>query len=420
MNRFKAIPVQLSALLIVCCCAGKVHAQNVTSPYSILGIGDIDNRDAGRYFITGSSGISRRDANYNFSNPASLTAIPFKVMNMDMGFNGRVSSFKVPGSDSLLPKTKDFVVRRVSVAFKAGNKTGIAFGLKPYSTMSYKFEQDRIILDGNTSYNKLIDGNGGINQAYFSAGHALSKHLSIGITGSWLFGALQRTTSYSSSSIDLAITREDRDFYNAGMVLGGVQYYTQGKNWKHQFGLTGSISSDLKGQLTTEYFENSVSVQKNIDNNRSFRLPVTVGFGYAAVYKNVITITTQAEYQYWRSQAVDYTRSYTDPALRLSGGMEFALKPNKYSSVNDRPFIGWGFNAEQSYLRIKDQPLWDYSVSFGGGMPLFRNVSVYSGISGGIKGNYAKGLIREKYTQFVFALTLRDIWIGTKKFGRYD
>lgn len=48
----------------------KIHSQNVSSPYSVLGIGDYDTKDYGRYFATGNASISRRDADsYNFSNP---------------------------------------------------------------------------------------------------------------------------------------------------------------------------------------------------------------------------------------------------------------------------------------------------------------------------------------------------------------
>ena len=62
----------------------RLRAQNVTSPYSILGIGDVDTKDFGRYFATGDASIARRDpSSYNFSNPASLTSLPFKVVNFE-------------------------------------------------------------------------------------------------------------------------------------------------------------------------------------------------------------------------------------------------------------------------------------------------------------------------------------------------
>ncbi|MEI9958396.1 MAG: hypothetical protein WDM90_19300 [Ferruginibacter sp.] len=49
-------------------------AQNVSSPYSILGIGDIESDDYGRYSASGSAAVPGGNPGYyNFSNPASLT-----------------------------------------------------------------------------------------------------------------------------------------------------------------------------------------------------------------------------------------------------------------------------------------------------------------------------------------------------------
>ncbi|MBK9486622.1 MAG: hypothetical protein IPO01_15985 [Chitinophagaceae bacterium] len=65
--------------ILTCIClftAAKTQAQNVSSPYSILGVGDIETNDYGRYSASGGAAVSRREpGSYNFSNPASLTAL---------------------------------------------------------------------------------------------------------------------------------------------------------------------------------------------------------------------------------------------------------------------------------------------------------------------------------------------------------
>jgi hypothetical protein len=48
----------LCGLMLLSFLSGK--AQNVTSPYSILGIGDVDTRDYGRFFGSGSASLARR------------------------------------------------------------------------------------------------------------------------------------------------------------------------------------------------------------------------------------------------------------------------------------------------------------------------------------------------------------------------
>ena len=120
----------------------KAQAQNVTSPYSILGVGDIDTRTFDRYAVSGSTGISRRNAtSYNFSNPASLTGLSPKVMNFDITGSGRFSTFKSPVEDTLSAISKDFVIKQVSMAFRNSAKTAFAFGLRPYSSVNYKYDR---------------------------------------------------------------------------------------------------------------------------------------------------------------------------------------------------------------------------------------------------------------------------------------
>jgi hypothetical protein len=396
-------------------------AQNVTSPYSILGIGDVDSKDFGRYFSSGNAAISRRDAaSYNFSNPASLTSLSFKTIHFDIAMRGRTSIFSSPDIDTATSATKDLIVKRATLAFKVNEKIGIAFGLRPYSSVNYKFQHDQSILDGNTSYTKYIEGNGGINQYYLSAGTVLNKRLSAGITASWLSGSLQKATEYSGSSISLDIIKQETDFYYGALFQGGLQYYTlPGKKWKHQLGLTGSVSTGLHGELTTEYTENSVSIQNKTETGRKFKLPITVGIGYSAVKDNKLTLSIEGNFYNWPYQKVDYTNSYTYPAFRFSAGMDYSFKRKQSNFIFEKSYISWGINIENSYLRIKNNPLWDYSLSLGGGLHLTRNISVYTGFETGTKGNKALDQIKENYTQLIFGFTIKDIWIG-KRFKKYD
>lgn len=397
-------------------------SQNVTSPYSILGIGDVDTKDFGRYFITGNAAIARRDESaYNFSNPASLTSLPYKTIHFDIAMRGRSSIFSQPDEETSSDITKDFVIKRATLAFKLNQKTGIAFGIKPYSSANYQFNDEESILDGNTSYTKYTDGNGGINQVYASAGKVLGKHLSAGFTASFLFGSLQRSTQYYSSAISLNLLKQDYDFYNGANFQGGIQYYSlPGKKWTHVLGITSSVSTGLSGQLSSEYFEDGTSITKEITNNRTFKLPFSAGFGYSASKNNKLTLSLEGNYYSWKYQKVDYKNSYTHPSMRVSAGMEYSFKRNAWQGLVEKSFVGFGVNAENSYFRINDQKLWDYSVSFGGGINPLRSISVYSGVELGIKGQKNAGQIQEKYTQFILGITIKDIWIGTKKFGRYN
>lgn len=396
----------------------EASAQNVTSPYSILGIGDIDTKQPGRYFISGNTALARRDIwAYNSSNPASLTALPFKTIHFDAFMQGKVSTFSVPEDDTATSPSRDFVMRRISMAFKVNNKTGFAFGLQPYSGVNYKLHEVKTVPDGTSSYDKEIDGSGGINQVYFSLGTSLGKKLSVGVTASYLFGSLNRSTRYYNSFMDM--TKQEYDFYWGGLFTGGIQYYSlPGKKWQQRLGAVVSVSTNLHGQLTTEYTDNGTSINKTIEDDRFFNLPVSAGIGYSATNTNGLTLSVEGNYYNWKYQEVNYTNSYTYPSLRASAGLEYSFSKKEIPGL-ETAFVGMGITAQNSYIRVRGDKLWDMSVSLGGGMNLTRSLAFYTGLDIGKKGDKKSGKIQENYTQFVFGITLKDIWLGPK-FKKYD
>jgi hypothetical protein len=416
-GRARLITTAFAALLFM----SHATAQNVTAPYSILGIGDVDTKDYGRYFASGSASLARRDADaYNFSNPASLTALPFKTMHFDISVRGQGSRFSYPNTDTFTFSSRDFVVKRVVIAFRPSEKTGMAFGLRPYSSVNYFYIAGQKILDGNDSYTKLTDGSGGINQIYYSAGRQFSSRLSAGITASYLFGSLQRKTNYIGNTILLNLQRTETDFYNGAQLLGGLQYYSaEAKKWRHQLGFTLMAGTRLNGTLTTEYTDNGLLFKTSEETGRQFKMPFSAALGYSAVLKNKLSISADAVYYGWPYQKLRYNGSYTNPTTRLSLGMEYAKKEKRGELLREKSYFAWGFSAENAYSWIKNKPLWGYAVSAGGGFNLARNISVYTGIEKGIRGSKTAGQIRENYTRFIAGITLKDIWLGPKFTRRY-
>jgi len=398
------------------------RAQNVTSPYSILGVGDIDTKDYGRFFSSGSASLARRSENaYNYSNPASLTELPFKTMHFAISMRGRNSTFVTPWSDTATLPDKDFVVKQVTLAFKLNNKTAFAFGLRPYSSVNYKFSQQIAILDGNTTYNKYINGSGGLNSVYFSLAHTLGPRVSVGLTGSWIFGSLINTTQYLGDNILLTIKRKETDFYYGANLQGGIQWYPNwGKAWKQRFGLVGGLATRLHGQMYTEYLQDTTHISTSWGPVHYFDLPLFVGFGYSAQIHDDWSISLDANYYDWKRQVVNYGNSYTAPNVRLSFGTEYSFRKRAYGNVFERSYISAGVVAQEHYIRILANPMWDYSVTLGAGYLLTRKVMMQAGLEVGRRGNLAQSQIRENYTQFMVGLTLKDIWIGPKYTRRYE
>jgi len=407
-------------------------AQNVTSPYSIFGIGDIETKDFGRYFGMSSTSIALHNStSFNFSNPASLASLDPKVMNFDFIMRGRVSNFLKPGIDTITSPSKDYAIRRISLAYKPEKRWGFAFGLKPYSTVNYLLTESEKLADNSGELTKSVDGNGGINQVFISNGFSLNKNFSIGLTSSILFGTLQTNTTYTSSSIGLDVTRNEYDALHALMFTGGLQY--KGRLSKHtsqQFGLTVSNKAKLTGQWSNEYVISSDStITTDVDPSKHISTPVQIGVGYALVFNDKLTISADYTSYNWKYQKVDYPGSYIDKAFRFSTGLEYSFKGKAGLQTVEKYYIQAGFSYEQSYIHVNNNLLTDYSYSIGFGNRVTNGfgyrrsnggLSYNLGFEFGKKGSVSNNQIRESYTQFVIGLSLKGFWFNSAKYGKYQ
>lgn len=349
--------------------AVKTEAQNVSSPYSILGIGDIENNDYGRYSASGSAAVSRREpGSYNFSNPASLTAIPYKTLNFDFGLRGKVSKFRLVGADTLTAPSKDFIIKRITLAFKVTPKTAFAFGMKPFSTVNFQYTASSSVNDGDANYVKYTEGTGGLNQVYFSIAKEIKSRLSVGVTASWLFGSLQNSIEYYNPYLGLDITRNESNFYNSAGLQAGLQYYTNpNKSWQHSFGLTSTAYTKLKGEKTTDYVENSTTIKTPDPENIRFKMPVSLIAGYSIAHKSGLSFHLQGDYYKWATTKLNYTNAYIKDAYGLHAGFEYSKKISTSKFTWEKFHLAIGARVEQSYLVLNNNHLNDLAITLGAG-----------------------------------------------------
>jgi hypothetical protein len=411
-----------TACCFIVCFAVKANAQNVSSPYSILGIGDIENNEYGRYSGSGSAAVSRREPwSYNSSNPASLTALPYKTLNFDFGLRGKVSKFKLVGADTLTAPSKDFVIKRVTLAFKVTQKTAFAFGIKPFSTVNFQYTSLSSISDGDAAYLKYTEGTGGINQVYFSIANEIKKRLSVGVTASWLFGSLQNSIEYYNPALGLDIVRNESNFYNAAGLQAGLQYYTApAKNYQHTFGLTATAYTKLQGEKTSEYVESGATIKTISAEKIQFKMPISISGGYSIAHKSGISFHLQGDYNKWTTTKLNYKNTYIKDAYGLHAGFEYSKKIANSKYTWEKFHLAMGVRMEQSYLVLNNNHLNDFAVTLGAGKNISRFISVNTGLEIGKRGSSALSQIQENYYQFNVGFTLKQIWFGTRKTGRYN
>lgn len=400
-----------------------VMAQSITSPYSILGVGDIESKDFGKFFGMSSTSLAMRSASFiNLNNPASLTTLDPNMLNIDMNSRWRSSSFQYPAGDSFTSSYNDAAIRRLSLTFRPSLSWGFSFGIKPYSTVNYLIDEKLSLKSGGTTnIAKTVTGSGGISQVYIANGIRFSKNFSVGVTASFLFGSLARKTLYYYEDLGINIARNEYEKLKGFQFQGGFQYTGKtGEHLAHSIGITLGSPSNLTGSYDIEYIENDTVLNATSSETKTFKLPLQFGIGYACVINNMITIAADYNRSEWVSQKLDYPNAYTHASQRFSLGFQYAPQKSIQGQMREKVFIQAGVSYEQGYLAINNKQINDMSASVGLGSNLSRLINVYIGLEIGKKGNVNDGQITENYTQISAGVTLKEFWYNTRKMRRYQ
>jgi hypothetical protein len=401
----------------------RVSAQTNTSPYSILGIGDIGSKDYGKFFGMSSASTGLQSGSYvNLSNPASLSSLDPNMFNLDFNVRFRSSQFKYPGSDTFTSSYSDAQLERFTVTFRPGKSWGVSFGLKPFSSSYYNMTEVLAFGNGgNSNIVRTVTGSGGINQVFLANAFKINKNLSVGLTSSFLFGSLKRSTSYVYPQIDVNIQRNEYQILKGFQFQGGLQYTGKITNGLRQtIGLTISNPLTLKGRYEMQYLNIDSALNPIIKDNESFKVPLQFGAGYSLVIKDVFTIAADYRYSDWDGSKLNYPNAFTTPTKRYAFGLQYAPIKNIGGQMREKFFIQGGVAYEEGYVTVDNKQINDMSATIGFGGNINRLINAYVGVEMGSRGKSTDRQIQEQYTQVSFGITLKEFWLNTRKLKKYN
>ncbi len=421
MKKFKIV-------VIVCFCIGKSFSQNTSSPYSIIGLGDIEKSYFDRTSGLGHAGVALYgERNLYVGNPASFSFLENRAFQnpfyLDLAV--RYKNINYAGdaiTSSTANQSNDLQFKRISFAIKPKPRWGLSFGLLPFSTANYSFVGVKTIQGDPTSFNANYAGSGSTNLVYLSNSFLLTKNLSVGIQSSILFGQFSdKETIYTDSvltterNISLA-----KPFFKGGIIYKG----NINKNWSGSIGATGSLKTTMNAQYQLNVTDGSTSL-KSIDETRSnyTALPLMGAIGVSATYKNLYTFVLDYSGQNWSSinhKGTNYSLVNSD---KISAGFQYikndTIKDRNVTAVYENIFQV-GFFYSNSYLNTYGQQIKEWGVTLGAGTQLKRSpLALHATLEIGSRGSTNNGLIRENITQFGLTLSYRDFWY-TKKIKKYN
>jgi len=410
-------------ILLLLTCSG-VYSQNTNSPYSILGIGDIETNYYNRTSGMANTGLAYRNDRYLINNnPASYTALQQQFFSFELSARGQFINYKGSPLDGVSASGKDFAIKRVSVATKINKWWGSAGGIMPYSTANYAFNSFKNIQGTNATVPVAYDGNGGVNQVYWSNAFEPVKHLSVGVTAAYLFGSLTQTENLATDGLATTLTTTRQVFLKNFNFTYGMQYYIPvTKKWDVSIGGIYSPGSSLASDATVVVADNGVQISSVTDNEKStsFKLANASGIGFSITKNKKYTLTGDYKFQGWTSANYSGLNYSLKNSSRASLGFEISNKKSYFNNLLfERNYLQAGVYYGQSYLDIKGQQLNEMGFTLGYGINSKKNLLGLSiGLDVGQRGTQQAGLIKENYINFTFTVSYRDFWRtrGTKYF----
>jgi hypothetical protein len=411
-------------ILLLLLSYSSLYSQNTNSPYSILGIGDIETNYYNRTSGMANTGLAYRNDRYLINNnPASYTALQQQFFSFELSGRGQFINYTGSPLNGTSASGKDFAIKRLSVATKINKWWGSSAGILPYSTANYEFNSFKNIQGTNATVPVTYDGNGGVNQVYWGNAFQVMKHLSVGVNASYLFGSLTQTETLITEGLQTTLSTASQVFLKNFNFTYGAQYYIPvNKKWDVNIGGVYSPAAKLAADATVVVTDNSTRVSSTTDNtkNASFKLPNASGIGFSITKNKKYTLNGDYKYQAWSSTNYSGLNYSLKNSSRASLGFEVSNKKSYFNNVLfERSYLQAGVYYGASYLDIKGQQLKEKGITLGYGVNSKRNLLGLSiGLDVGQRGTQQAGLIKENYVNFTFTVSYRDFWRtrGTKYF----
>lgn len=386
-----------------------------SSPYSLYGLGIINQTSIGRSNSMGYTGIGlKTETEINNLNPANFALVPKNSFFYDVGVMGEYNSFSNKGTDET---RTTFNFSNLAFAFQIAKGLGAGIAMVPYSDVGYSLVGIQTNIEGtNEVFESNVSGLGGLNDLRINLGYSVMDKLRLGASASFLFGNIEEDEAFVITNSVFQLTETTN--YN-GVRLGLGMHYDISENIT--FGSTVQFPTRLTGNLKRSVYkvldETQITVEEDADDTTAdFELPMELGFGVGATLFNSLTVSADYKKNFWDNTGqVENIGAYADQDI-YGFGMEYMNDPTSYR-YKDRIRYRAGFNYDNGYLAIDDSKIDGYNVTAGIGLPIGQgtNSMINFSYSYGSKGQIQNILIQEDYHLLTLNLSLEDLWFKKRK-----
>ncbi|MEP0712907.1 hypothetical protein [Algoriphagus sp.] len=411
--------IKLLGVLFTLFLVNKAQAQSSASTYSALGIGEFNYSGLTNNQAMGGLGISFGSAwNPNVVNPALSTK------NIIFNFEAALNYKKIAADNGT--ETSDVDGGGLSyIAFSLPvkvNKATIGLGLNQVTSVNYNLLINSQVNNANVEAINSIEGDGGISEAYLSYGMVIAKNLSIGVTGSYLFGSTIRTNRlalFDEEGAQVGITTEYYErltVSDVGYKAGLYYFFPLNTKSKLHLGAIYQHLGDVNGKAFAKLASFGQASRPDTDGDLiandepgSIYIPNRIGFGVSYEKNNKFVIGLEGQYQDFKKY-----KSLLDDPLQLKEaikvGLGFQIVPDYLNIDNGlkRGTYRFGLEFQQTPYYLNATNINDLGINFGASLPVNQLSLVNFAVKVGQRGTTDNGLIRENYVNFTLGLSLND------------
>jgi len=412
--------------------AAAQEAYSAYTPYSIFGIGQIENIGDQNTAAMGGIGVGLRDPEFiNLLNPASVTSREASAFMLDFGL--KQSNLIFAGADAegnLAKSAKNMCnIDHVVASFPIYKHSAFRVGIMPFSNTGYAFafheDKDEILATlGDVQY--FRSGQGGINQVFAGAGVTLFDRLSLGADAIYYIGTIRRSTStyFATNTFQRTATRSWNSVNRGFSARAGIQYEQPlGENLSLTVGATYKLGSTIKAECTElAYASGGNYVDTTINNSYAaeYRIPQEMAVGFTLRKSGSWMFGFDYTRQDWTKTVFDPTPGVdfsTGVSESFRAGLEFT--PNRYDVRYYFRTVTYRLGAyhKTQYMLINGRQVATNAITLGFALPVYnRRTSVSVAVdlgqtsSMGAPSLTAPGNIRERFIKLSFGLNLYDIW----------
>jgi hypothetical protein len=415
-------------IVLAAVCMNAMAQGGTKSPYSQYGVGALADVSQSMNRGMNGVGLALQEGNHvNTLNPASYAGVDSLTMLFDAAVtlqatNYKEGSTKQNGSMASL----EYVVG----SFRARKGVGMAFGVRPFSSVGYSYSSATSLTNSTGSIAESYSGSGGLHEVFLGVGWQVIKPLSVGANLGYLWGDLNRSvTSSGGSNVNTLLKTYTVSVSNYKLEVGAQWKQPIGRRDRLSLGATVGIGHQLKADPEMSICIVNTTGTRDTTTFKvkdGLKLPMTYGVGAAYNHKGRLTLAADFTLEKWGSVDFPAFNMQTNQYVLTSGLLKDRTKVNvgmdwlPTTNVLNRNYLShvhyrMGAGLATPYYKIggQDGPK-ELSVSAGLGIPVLTGRSLVN-VSFQWARTSAKDLITENSFRLNIGVTFNERWFAKWK-----